>query len=96
MNLIKKISVKQVDRFSCVISKSLTMNEKKDNDVTVPLTTQVNNPQILNNKVHKIINEYEFKKYKKRWLMLSLFCFYCALSTYQWVEYSIIANIVTR
>ncbi|KAF7989583.1 hypothetical protein HCN44_008257 [Aphidius gifuensis] len=72
------------------------MNEKKDNDVTLPLTTQLNNPQILNSKVHKNINEYEFKKYKKRWVMLSLFCFYCALSTYQWVEYSIIANIVTR
>lgn len=38
----------------------------------------------------------EIKIYKKRWLMLILFVLYSASNAMQWIQYSIIANIVTR
>ncbi|KAG5894847.1 hypothetical protein JTB14_033689 [Gonioctena quinquepunctata] len=38
----------------------------------------------------------EVKASHKRWYILGLFMMYAALSTFQWVEYSIIANIVMR
>lgn len=36
------------------------------------------------------------KVYKRRWLMLAIFIFLGAANTFQWVQYSIIANIVQR
>ncbi|EFN68013.1 Uncharacterized MFS-type transporter C09D4.1, partial [Camponotus floridanus] len=36
----------------------------------------------------------EIKIYKKRWLMLVLFVLYSASNSMQWVQYSIMANIV--
>ncbi|XP_070165995.1 choline/ethanolamine transporter flvcr2b isoform X2 [Polyergus mexicanus] len=38
----------------------------------------------------------EIKIYKKRWLMLILFVLYSASNAMQWIQYSIIANIVMR
>lgn len=38
----------------------------------------------------------EIKIYKKRWLMLVLFVLYSASNAMQWIQYSIIANIVMR
>ncbi|GAB1864015.1 Feline leukemia virus subgroup C receptor-related protein 2 [Camponotus japonicus] len=38
----------------------------------------------------------EIKIYKKRWLMLFFFVLYSASNAMQWVQYSIIANIVMR
>ncbi|XP_043278899.1 uncharacterized MFS-type transporter C09D4.1-like isoform X2 [Venturia canescens] len=40
--------------------------------------------------------QQETKLYKSRWIVLFLFIFYSATSTFQWVEYSIITNIVAR
>lgn len=36
------------------------------------------------------------KVYRRRWLMLSIFIFLGITNTFQWVQYSIIANIVQR
>lgn len=41
-------------------------------------------------------NDMTTKVYKIRWLILLLFMFYVALTTFQFVQYSIITNIVTR
>ncbi|CAD6244045.1 GSCOCG00013220001-RA-CDS [Cotesia congregata] len=41
-------------------------------------------------------DEINIKEYKKRWIMLGLFTIYTGLSTFQWVEYSIISNIISR
>ncbi|CAL7940713.1 unnamed protein product [Xylocopa violacea] len=38
----------------------------------------------------------ETKVYKKRWLILCLFILYTGMSTFQWAQYCIITNIVTR
>ncbi|XP_076632513.1 choline/ethanolamine transporter flvcr2a [Colletes latitarsis] len=38
----------------------------------------------------------EIKVYKKRWIILALFITYTALSTFQWIQYSIITNIISR
>ncbi|XP_014233938.1 feline leukemia virus subgroup C receptor-related protein 2-like [Trichogramma pretiosum] len=40
--------------------------------------------------------EIIIKVYKRRWLMLSLYIFYAAIVAGQWIEYSIISNIVQR
>ncbi|XP_076234624.1 choline/ethanolamine transporter flvcr2a isoform X2 [Calliopsis andreniformis] len=37
----------------------------------------------------------ETKVYKRRWLILMIFVFYSASNAMQWIQYSIIANIVT-
>lgn len=41
-------------------------------------------------------DEIKIKEYKKRWIILGLFSIYSGLSAFQWVEYSIISNIITR
>lgn len=38
----------------------------------------------------------ECQIYKRRWLMLILFVFYSMSNAMQWVQYSIIENVVTR
>ncbi|KAM7344815.1 histamine transporter isoform 1-T6 [Cochliomyia hominivorax] len=38
----------------------------------------------------------EYKVYKRRWAVLILFAFYSASNSMQWIQYSIINNIVTR
>ncbi|KAJ3665624.1 hypothetical protein Zmor_001113 [Zophobas morio] len=41
-------------------------------------------------------NPLEIKAHKGRWIILTIFISYAAVNSYQWVEYSIINNIVTR
>lgn len=43
-----------------------------------------------------LLQGLEIKIYKKRWLMLILFVLYSASNAMQWIQYSIIANIVMR
>uniref|UniRef100_A0A1B0DDT6 Major facilitator superfamily (MFS) profile domain-containing protein n=1 Tax=Phlebotomus papatasi TaxID=29031 RepID=A0A1B0DDT6_PHLPP len=38
----------------------------------------------------------EFRVYKRRWIVLAIFCLYSASNALQWIQYSIIANIVQR
>lgn len=38
----------------------------------------------------------EFKVYKRRWAVLILFTFYSAANAMQWIQYSIINNIITK
>uniref|UniRef100_A0A336KTF1 Choline/ethanolamine transporter FLVCR1 n=1 Tax=Culicoides sonorensis TaxID=179676 RepID=A0A336KTF1_CULSO len=38
----------------------------------------------------------EFRVYKRRWIILGLFVLYSASNALQWIQYSIIANIVQR
>lgn len=42
------------------------------------------------------IEPLKLKVYKKRWLMLAIYMFYNGAIACQWIEYSIITNIVTR
>ncbi|KAH0948184.1 hypothetical protein HN011_012314 [Eciton burchellii] len=42
------------------------------------------------------IEPLKLKVYRRRWLTLIIYIIYNGTSTYQWIEYSIIANIVTR
>lgn len=36
------------------------------------------------------------KVYRRRWIMLALFVYYAGLVAGQWIEYSIISNVVMR
>ncbi|XP_053662494.1 feline leukemia virus subgroup C receptor-related protein 2 [Anopheles marshallii] len=38
----------------------------------------------------------EFRMYKRRWIVLTIFVMYSASNALQWIQYSIIANIVQR
>uniref|UniRef100_A0A8W7P3X6 Major facilitator superfamily (MFS) profile domain-containing protein n=1 Tax=Anopheles coluzzii TaxID=1518534 RepID=A0A8W7P3X6_ANOCL len=38
----------------------------------------------------------EFRMYSRRWLVLAIFVMYSASNALQWIQYSIIANIVQR
>lgn len=42
------------------------------------------------------IGPLKLKVYKKRWLMLAIYMIYAGANSSQWIEYSIITNIVTR
>lgn len=57
----------------------------------------MNNPvKIINNDEKDNGDLLRTKVYKRRWLMLGLFSMYSSLCSLQWVQYSIIANIVSR
>ncbi|XP_033342896.2 choline/ethanolamine transporter flvcr2a [Megalopta genalis] len=38
----------------------------------------------------------EIKVYKRRWLILGLFILYTGMSTFQWIQYSVVPNVITR
>lgn len=38
----------------------------------------------------------EFRVYKRRWIVLAIFVLYSASNALQWIQYSIIANIIQR
>jgi len=42
------------------------------------------------------VGPLKLKVYKKRWLMLIIYMIYSGVNSLQWIEYSIITNIVTR
>jgi len=42
------------------------------------------------------VGPLKLKVYKKRWLMLIIYMIYNGVNSLQWIEYSIITNIVTR
>ncbi|CAK9799523.1 Feline leukemia virus subgroup C receptor-related protein 2 [Anthophora quadrimaculata] len=57
----------------------------------------VNNPvKVINGNEKDNNNLWETKVYKRRWLMLGLFTLYTGMSSFQWIQYSIITNIITR
>lgn len=38
----------------------------------------------------------EFRVYTRRWIVLAIFCLYSASNSMQWIQYSIIANVVQK
>jgi len=42
------------------------------------------------------VEPLKLKVYKKRWLMLIIYMIYNGTNSSQWIEYSIITNIITR
>ncbi|XP_012062861.1 PREDICTED: feline leukemia virus subgroup C receptor-related protein 2-like [Atta cephalotes] len=42
------------------------------------------------------VEPLKLKVYKKRWLMLIIYMIYSGSNSFQWIEYSIITNIITR
>lgn len=42
------------------------------------------------------VEPLKLKKYKKRWIILLIYMLYNGTGSYQWIEYSIIANVVAR
>ncbi|XP_015119902.1 feline leukemia virus subgroup C receptor-related protein 2 [Diachasma alloeum] len=44
----------------------------------------------------KNISKMEIKDSKWRWVLMAVYIFYCGISAFQWVEYSIVANIIVR
>ncbi|XP_053981948.1 feline leukemia virus subgroup C receptor-related protein 2-like [Hylaeus volcanicus] len=51
---------------------------------------------IVNGKQKDDRDALDIKVYKRRWLMLGLFILYTATTAFQWIQYSIITNIVSR
>jgi large-conductance mechanosensitive channel len=42
------------------------------------------------------VNKLEFKVYKRRWAMLALYLGYVVISAFQWIQYSIIADVIVH
>lgn len=40
--------------------------------------------------------ETEYKVYTRRWFMLTIFVLYSASNAFQWIQYSIIANVIMQ
>lgn len=81
----------------------LKLNLLKNKSISTPyvnLTMEVPNKDetnfnLLEDKQLKP-NTLEIKAYKRRWIILTIFIIYAAVNSYQWIEYSIINNIITR
>jgi hypothetical protein len=41
-------------------------------------------------------DKLEFKLYKRRWAMLALYLGYVVISAFQWIQYSIIADVIVH
>lgn len=68
------------------------MKEDDDDEVLTP-----DNPFYEKTNIREVDEKKVFTKvYQRRWIMLALFVFYAALVCGQWIEYSIIANVVMR
>jgi len=67
------------------------MEDKSQNEV---LTTKDPTKIIKSDESTDV--ELKLKVYKKRWLMLIIYMIYNGTNSSQWIEYSIITNIITR
>ena len=65
------------------------MSEKEN------LTAVIKNPTDIS-KIESETNISSIKLYKKRWVILFLFSVYSGSNAFQWIQYSIISNIITR
>lgn len=61
-----------------------------------------NQPDIIitangdNNSVETISTNQAMKVYKKRFLILLLFCLYSMINSFQWIEYSSLTNVISQ
>lgn len=44
----------------------------------------------------KTAGDLKIKVYKRRWIVLTIFILYSAISAFQWIQYPIITNIVMK
>lgn len=47
-------------------------------------------------KVQNVASDLNIKVYKRRWIVLTIFVSYAAISALQWIEYPIITNIMMK
>lgn len=71
-------------------------NENVNMDISMTVKYSSSNIDDIDEKSSNVVQKIKIKEYKVRWVMLSLFSFYWGLSTFQWIEYSIISNIVSK
>lgn len=71
----------------------MRMTEEKDLNEVLCVNNLV---KVVNGNEKNNGNPLETKVYKRRWLMLGLFILYTGMSNFQWIQYSIISNIVSR
>ncbi|KAK0098548.1 hypothetical protein PV326_007008 [Microctonus aethiopoides] len=71
-------------------------NENVNMDISLTVKYSSSNIDDMDEKSSNVVQKIKIKEYKVRWVMLSLFSFYWGLSTFQWIEYSIISNIVSK
>ncbi|XP_043524473.1 feline leukemia virus subgroup C receptor-related protein 2-like [Frieseomelitta varia] len=69
------------------------MTEEKDLNEVLCVKNLV---KVVNGNEKSNSNPLETKVYKKRWLILALYILYTGMSNAQWIQYSIIANVVSR
>lgn len=69
------------------------MTEEKDLNEVLCVNNLV---KVVNGNEKSNSNPLETKVYKKRWLILALYILYTGMSNAQWIQYSIIANVVSR
>lgn len=43
-----------------------------------------------------VAGDLNIKVYKRRWVVLTIFILYAAISAFQWIEYPIITNVVMK
>lgn len=72
------------------------MTVMRDDNVIETLTTKNLAEITKRNDEKSEIEQLKLKVYKRRWLILLVYIIYTVGCTCQWIEYSIIANIVTR
>ncbi|KAK1135638.1 hypothetical protein K0M31_000225 [Melipona bicolor] len=69
------------------------MTEEKDLNEVLCVNNLV---KVVSGNEKSNSNPLETKVYKKRWLILALYILYTGMSNAQWIQYSIIANVVSR
>lgn len=52
--------------------------------------------EIMKRSGESAVEPLKLKVYERRWLVLIIYMIYAGACSYQWIEYSIITNIVTR
>lgn len=77
------------------------MTKDSENSESLTASSDAHVPKIVPSKsdrsgVNGNEKKYELKVYKTRWIVVALFMFYSGMSTFQWVQYSIVSNIVSR
>ena len=84
--------------FRCKVQKTRTSNVFKEssneNDMSLSLSLSLSVFLTYNKAISFYSQAIETKVYKRRWLILMIFVLYSASNAMQWIQYSIIANII--
>lgn len=88
---------RSINNVNFIVNQSNNFTTNANNNISAKDTSQTDPTKLINNtdiNSKEDINENETQLYFKRWIVLAVFCLITLLNAFNWIEYSIIQDVV--